>query len=211
MSAAFPTGAYTFSHGLETAINDSRISNAASCEAWIGDVLQHGSGWNDAVFLVNAYRSPDKLQQINQLATALSAGAERLRETTQLGQSFMAAASTSTSTSKDAKRAAQPLLDDPVCLPVALGAHGARCQIPLKMLLPASLQTSCSNLVWIATRLLPLGQTQALGIIANLQPLIVATAERAINSTLDDLGSAAVLADLASLEHEQLYSRVCVS
>lgn len=233
MSAAFPTGAFSCSHGIETAIADGRITNSAECENWIASIVQSGSGWNDALIITNAYAivtsnvkltgmaydadantsAPEPgevsstLPELNALALALCSGAERLRETTQLGLAFAKAAC--------AYRQVQPscltLVAGDIALPVAIGVEGALAKIPLQNLLPASLQASSSNLVWIATRLVPLGQTQALRVIANLQPLVQATALQAMNASLDDIGSGTVLADLASIEHEQLASRICIT
>ncbi|MFK8079875.1 MAG: urease accessory protein UreF [Granulosicoccus sp.] len=227
MSAAFPTGAFTCSHGLEAAIADGRLYDAYSCEEWIGGLLQHGSGWNDALFIVAAFSavklhlahvssSTDlntdatstlgvSLNTINDLVLALCAGAERHRETTQLGLAF-ARAAVPTCTAPVIS-----LIERDITLPVAVGAQGALCGIPIEVLLPASLQATSSNLVWICTRLVPLGQTQALQLISNLQPLIISTAQRARQSSLNDLGSCTLLADLASIEHEQLPSRICIT
>lgn len=232
MSAAFPTGAFTCSHGIETAIVDGRINNASSCQNWIADIIEFGSGWNDAVLIAHAYATvlnnapkgrhltasetgckPDyqalrqSLNELNDLACALCAGNERLRELTQLGDAF---AKSSKSYSSEAL-CAKDLVDGSICLPIAVGAQGALSNIPLEQLLPANVQALSSNLVWIATRFIPLGQTQALDIIRNLQPIVVSLAKQALSSTLDDLGSSTLLADLASLEHELLHSRICIT
>jgi len=147
------------------------------------------------------------LSEINDLALALCSGAERLRETTQLGIAFAKAASAS----RQSQQSSLSLIDGDIALPVAIGIEGALANIPIDQLIPASLQASSSNLVWIATRLIPLGQTEALNIIANLQPLVKSTAELAMHASLDDIGSATLLADLASIEHEQLVSRICIT
>ena len=239
MSAAFPTGAFSCSHGMETAIADGRISNASECENWIAGIVQYGSGWNDAVIMANAYaiataivtsnaepyelayasdddvpspvpgpgETTASLTDLNTLALALCAGAERLRETTQLGLAFAKA----TTAYRQDPLSSLSLVDGDIALPVAIGIEGALGEIPLDSLLPASLQASSSNLVWIATRLVPLGQTEALRVISNLQPLVQATAHRATHAGLEDIGSGTLLADLASIEHEQLTSRICIT
>jgi len=233
MSAAFPTGAFSCSHGLETAIADGRIDNASSCHDWIAGIMQYGSGWNDSLFLCAAYscivddptdratatstatgiqsdactvtNDMSSLNSINDLALALCTGLERRRETIQLGQAFARAAASPSTPS------VLSLIEDDICLPVAVGAQGALSGIPVDILLPASLQASSSNLVWICTRLVPLGQSEALRIISSLQSLMIDIAQRASECSLDDLGSCALLADLASIEHEQLHSRICIT
>lgn len=231
MSAAFPTGAFTCSHGIETAIEDGRLHNAATCEDWIAGIIRHGSGWNDALLCSATYTTVDtlvehesvtgsrvipqtrrdalkaSLHDLNALAMALCAGSERLKETTQLGTAFSLAAAVGAADGSPVSS----LVEDDIALPVAMGVAASLAGIPLKQLLPAGLQAMSSNLVWICTRLVPLGQTQALTIISKLQPIIVSTAALAHDSTLDDLGSCSLLADLASIEHEQLRSRICIT
>ena len=78
----------------------------------------------------------------------------------------------------------------------------------LESALPAYLNAFTANLVSVGVRLIPIGQNAGLGVIAALHPLIASTARRAEKSTLDDLGSAAILSDIASMRHEEQYSRV---
>ncbi len=219
MSAAFPIGSFTCSHGLESAIASVQLNDKKSAEHYIRSIIENGSGWNDAVLLVSSYTAISKaidkkshnhkiaLRPINDLALALCSGAERLTETTQLGYAFTQAAAVTC----EKIPAIAELVDNEIALPVAIGACGALAKIPLELLLPASIQSASSNLVWICTRLVPLGQSQALSIIANLTPVIAQCAQRAITSSLDDLGSCALLIDLASIEHEEQHSRICIT
>ena len=72
----------------------------------------------------------------------------------------------------------------------------------------AFLQAFSNNLIAVALRLVPLGQTNGLEIMRVLMPVIAETAARAMNSALDDLGSSTLLSDIASMKHETQYSRV---
>ncbi|MDO9061889.1 MAG: urease accessory protein UreF, partial [Bradyrhizobium sp.] len=45
-------------------------------------------------------------------------------------------------------------------------------------------------------------------VLAQLEPVVVATAGRALQATLDDLGSATFRADLAGMRHETQYTRL---
>jgi len=92
----------------------------------------------------------------------------------------------------------------PVAVGLAAGAHG----LPLRPALALFLNGFVANLVSVSVRLVPLGQTAGLRILAGLQPRILDMAGRAATSTLDDLGSAAMVSDIASMRHETLYSRV---
>jgi urease accessory protein len=74
--------------------------------------------------------------------------------------------------------------------------------------LPAFLQSYAANLVTAAVRLIPLGQTDGQLAIAALEDAVLATCAHAANSTIDDLGSAAFMVDLASMAHETQYTRL---
>jgi urease accessory protein len=56
-SPSFPTGGFSYSHGLEAAVDDDTVSNRASLEAWVAAVVAHGSGRIDADILRDAYRA----------------------------------------------------------------------------------------------------------------------------------------------------------
>ena len=147
----------------------------------------------------------DQLNKTNNLALALSAGAERYRETVQMGSAFIRAARVW----PESQHKAVLSMETTAALPVAIGIIGALNHIPLAQLLPISLQASTSNLVWIATRLVPLGQSDSLLIISELEPILIDVAAQAITASLEDLGGCNVLGDMASIEHETIASRVC--
>lgn len=181
-----------------------------------------------------------QLQSLNELSLALQVGAERYRETTQLAAAFLDAArawqpeTTSLWPATQASPAsARERIDEDsaeqiaqhtegsraehvgkrpaLALPVVCGWLGAVHGIPLQMLLAGTLQATSSNLAWIATRLVPLGQSDCLKIIASLESVVEDVALRACDATLQELGSATLAADLASLQHEQLPGRVCLT
>ena len=64
------------------------------------------------------------------------------------------------------------------------------------------------NLISAGVRLVPLGQSDGQRVLAALEPVVEATARRALITPLDDVGSAAMRADLASLLHETQYTRL---
>ncbi len=197
MSPSFPTGSFAYSHGLEWAIEDGTVANAAQLKDWISDVIMHGSGWNDAVMFANCWS--EDASSLNELALAYAASRERWLETTQLGSAFQIAASVFSSSVPR---------QDLIAYPVAAGLACSGTGIDRIHGLLAFLQGFVNSLVSVAVRLVPLGQTQGLETIRDLMPLVSETAHRAANSTLDDLGSATIASDIASMRHETLYSRV---
>ena len=71
----------------------------------------------------------------------------------------------------------------------------------------AFLHALASNWISAGARLVPLGQTDSQRVLAQLEPVVAATASRALAASLDDLGSATFRADLASLRHETQYTQ----
>ncbi|MCB1466428.1 MAG: urease accessory protein UreF, partial [Rhizobiaceae bacterium] len=95
-----------------------------------------------------------------------------------------------------------------VAYPVAVGRMAARHGIALDQALGAFLHAYSSNLIQAAVRLVPLGQRDGVAAIAELEPVLLATAECAAGSTLDSLGSATFLSEITAMRHEVQYSRV---
>ncbi|RCS24941.1 urease accessory protein UreF [Phyllobacterium salinisoli] len=205
LSPAFPVGAFSYSHGLERAIHDGLICNRETLAEWLTDLLRHGSGWNDAVLFAESFRqaladdgAPD---EVAGLAEALAGSCERHMETMLQGSAFLKAAAAWPNP------ILQQLTGD-VAYPVAVGAVAGAHGVGLEAALAAYLHAFASNLIQGAVRLVPLGQSDGVATLATLEPTILELAAHAAGSTLDDLGSAAILSDIMAMQHETQYSRV---
>jgi urease accessory protein len=201
LSPAFPTGAFAYSHGLEWAVEAGDISDEASLRDWLTDVLAHGAGRSDTVLLRHAHRNaadPDALQDIAQLALATSPARERRDEALNQGRAFVLAVAQWTATA----------LPPDLPYAVAVGAAAGGAAIPEDDTAVAYLQTFASNLISAAIRLVPLGQTAGLRVLAALEPTIVSVAEATATATLDDLGGCAFRSDIAAMRHETQYTRL---
>ncbi len=204
MSPAFPVGAFSYSGGLEQAVHDGLVSNAAALAGWLEALIRHGASWNDAVLFAESYRAYDdavRLQQVRELAEALAGSRERHQETVLQGNAFLTAAA-------HWPHPVLEMLTGMVAYPVAVGAVAGAHRTGLEPALAAYLHATASNLVSVAIRCGVTGQTQGVGVLAGLEPIIAETAARAAESTLDDLGSATIIADIAALRHETLHSRL---
>ncbi len=211
LSPSFPVGAFSYSSGLEWAVEAGDITDAATLQRWLQTVIAHGNGFCDGVFFVQSYRAVASgddalLHKVAELAAAFTPSKERQLETTAQGQAFIqtARAAWSCEALQRFSERSQGAVAYPVAVAVAAAGHG----IPLEPALHAYLHAVIANLISAAVRLVPLGQTDGQRLLAALQDVIEKTCDRALAATLDDLGSAAFRADIASMRHEAQYTRL---
>ena len=209
LSPGFPVGAFAFSHGLEWAVEVGALRDAADLACWLDDLVAHGSLRADAVLVAAAWRAADDAatRSVNDLALALAPSRERRLETSAQGTAFLAAVRQAWPAPAIA-RFAEALGEDDVAYPVAVGLSAAAHAIPLHPTLDAFTLAACSNLVSAAVRLGVIGQTEAQATIAALCPALARLAAWATTSSLEDCGTAAWGADIASMRHETQYSRL---
>jgi len=198
-SPAYPLGSFAYSHGLETAIQDGRISGAGGLEAWLEDVLHHGTGHIDAIFVQAAYGCADgaAVMALDAQARAFSPSAERLMESVQQGAAF-------TRTTRDIWALELPELTHAV----AVGYAARQLALPCVLTATLYLQAFLSNLVSCAVRLVPLGQTEGQAVLHRLSAQCEAVAARAATEGTDGLMSAAFAAEIAAMRHETLNHRI---
>lgn len=195
LSPSFPVGAFAYSHGLEAAIADGQMSDAASLQAWLHDLLTHGGGRADAVLLNAAYDADDPAE-IDATARAFAASAERLMETDLQGAAFC-----------DTVKAIHGLDLQGLCYPVAVGQSAKLLKLDVTLTTAMYLHAFIANLTAAAMRALPLGQVEGQKVQTALKSLCQSIAEDTASASLDDLHSAAWLSDIAAMRHETLYSR----
>lgn len=215
LSPGYPVGSYAYSHGLEWMVEANRVRDYASLSDWISGLITYGSGWNDAVLIALTHRlwdngdsgfSQDSLSELAELAFAVTATEELRQETLQQGAAFL-----------QVTRVAWPhaLLEDcakvigsstsyPVCYGIAVRAHAC----DLSAAVDGYIFALVSNWVSAAVRLNVIGQTAAQSLSAELVPTVCDIGARARQATIDDLGSCAFLADIASFQHARQQSRL---
>jgi len=211
LSPSYPVGAFSYSSGIEWAVEAGDITGAEALRAWLAVVIGEGGGFCDAVFLVHAHRgviSNDDaaLRAVAELAAAFSPSKERHLETTAQGRAFLD--TTCAAWPAPALDRLTAVWDGAVALPIAVGAASAAHGIALAPALHAYLHAMTANLISTGLRLVPLGQTDGQRVLAALEPVAAATAARALVTPLDQIGGAAFRADLASMRHETQYTRL---
>ncbi|MBA3324958.1 MAG: urease accessory protein UreF, partial [Rhodobacteraceae bacterium] len=195
-SPAYPIGAYSYSHGLEWAVESGDVADPAALEAWTADLLEFGAARTDAILLRHAHAAPDPVP-LAELAAALAPSAERHLETTAQGAAFAKVTA-----------AAWGLALGPAPYPVAVGRAARLLDLPADLTVTLFLQAFAANTVSAGVRLVPIGQTDGQRIAARLLPLAARIAAETEAATLDDLGGCAALADLAAMRHETQGTRL---
>ncbi len=212
LSPAFPVGAFTYSHGLEWAIEDGTVTSADDLRAWLSDILRHGAGRSDAILFAHAYRASASgdigaMRSVAELAYALQPSRERRLEAGAQGKAFVTAIG-ATWDAPSLALLAKDLAPTPVAYSVAVAVAASDHRLGLPLALESFVSAFVANLVSAAVRAVPLGQTDGQRVIRDMAPIASAVAGEALAATLDDVGGAVLRADIASMKHETQYTRL---
>jgi urease accessory protein len=211
LSPSFPVGAFSYSSGIEWAVEAGDIGDAASLRDWLAAMLADGPGFCDGVFVAHAHRAAAScdeagLRDIAELAAAFVPSRERQIETSAQGRAFIDIARAAWNC--DGLEQIIAHCGGAIVYPVAVGLVSAAHAIPLAPAMHAFLHALTSNWISAGARLIPLGQTDSQRVLALLEPVVASTAERALDASLDELGGATFRADLAGMRHETQYTRL---
>lgn len=211
LSPSYPVGAFAYSSGLEWSIEAGDIRDVAALIDWIGLMLTHGAGRNDAILFAETWQAVQtgddaRLRGVAELACALAPSRERHLETTAQGRAFLdvTAAAWHCAALDHLTRVWDGDIAYPVAAATACAGHGIASEASLH----AFVHAIVVNWISAGVRLIPLGQTDSQRALAALETAIAACAHQAGRATLADLGSATFRADLASMQHETQYTRL---
>jgi urease accessory protein len=212
LSPAYPVGGYSYSHGLEYAVEEKLVRDRETLAQWITTTVEAGAGHIGGALLAEAWRAAveggeDRLEAVAALAAAWRGTNETALESEAQGAAFLSVT-----------RTAWPhvLLDrlvperrgGPIALSVAVGAACGCHGIELVPALVAYLHSFACNLVSAGIRLIPLGQSDGQLAVAALEATIERAAHRSADISLDEVGSAAPMLDWCSMRHELQYTRL---
>jgi urease accessory protein len=196
LSPAYPVGGFSYSHGLEWAVEAGWVRDGSGLQAWVADLVAFGAGRSDAILLAHAMGADDPAP-LAELAAALAPSAERLLETMAQGAAFARTTS-----------AAWGIAVPAMAYPVAVG-HAARLLgLPARETTTLYVQAFAASVVSAGVRLVPVGQTEGQRITAALLPLAAEVAEAALGAPVEAVGGCAVGADLAAMLHETQHTRL---
>lgn len=206
-SPSLPVGAYAYSQGLESAVENMWLDNDDKICAWVLGVLENSIASTDLPVLSRCYDAwlANDLAAINHWNTFLIASRETkefLLEDSQLGIGLARVLETHNITKH------QGTIDDPISFPVLFALAGTEWSIDKKELSHAFAWSWLENQIAAATKTIPLGQTQAQRILMRILealPKILVSAEQIRE---DAIGAGLPGLALASCLHERQYSRL---
>jgi urease accessory protein len=210
-SPALPIGAYSYSQGLEWAIETGVVHDEASACVWIGDLLDWNLGRYEAPWLADmlgAWRVTD-IEQLKTLDADFVASretAELRAETLQMGYSLLRLLE-DLADFPEAPRIVLRAIQQP-SFPLVWSAAAATWQIPAEEALAAYLWAWAENQAMAAIKAVPLGQTAGQRILLALGERIPSIAQRAMQLPDDDISNYAPAFAIASSRHETQYSRL---
>jgi len=214
LSPAFPVGGYSYSHGLEYAVEAHALHDRRELQDWIEGILRFGAGRNDALLIREIHRSVtaqelERCEQIAAFAGAFRGTAELALEASAQGAAFLKALAAgwpdlaaTAPLAGWAKTAQRPVYA------IAFGAAAAVAGIDARLAMVSYLHAFCSNLVSAALRLMPIGQSDGLVCLANLSKQLPPLLDALELVPFDDIGSAALMVDFCSARHETQYTRL---
>jgi urease accessory protein len=214
LSPAFPVGGFSYSHGIEQAVEAGLVADAAAATGWIEGIVVDGSGRADATLFAAAWRAAAggddaALDAVAALAEAMRGTSELALESHAQGRAFLDTVVRVWPEPRAVAFAARcRAAGFGPAYPVAVAAAAAAGGVPLRAALVGYLQAFAAMLVSAAVRLVPLGQTEGQRILARLEPVVLAAAGAALRRPLDDAGSAAPMVDWTSMRHETQYTRL---
>jgi urease accessory protein len=210
LSPSYPVGAFSYSHGLEYAVERGLVRDAESLRLFIDTSMRAGAGRSDAALFAAAYDAAAndddaRRDEIAILASAWRGSRELALESENQGTAFLTATCAAwPSAQLDAFRARHRTPALSVVVAVACAAH----RIPPGAALAAFLHAFAANLVSAGVRLIPLGQSDGQRVVAELASCVATAAEAARDVPIDDVGTAAPLLDWCSMRHETQYTRL---
>jgi urease accessory protein len=211
LSPAYPVGAYTYSHGLETAVEEGAVRSRDELVGYVGAALRDGAGRVDGALLVAAHRAmvagrARALDAVTELGAAWRGTAETALEAGAQGTAFLSV----TLAAWPEPRLAALMARHPrrIVHAVGFGAAAAAHGVELRAAAFGYLSAFAANLVSAGVRLVPLGQTDGQTATAALMPMVAAATEAALAADLDRLGTASPMLDLYSMRHETQYTRL---
>ena len=212
-SPALPVGAYTYSQGLEWAVESRLVRTEAEAAAWIGELLEWSLARFEAPLLARqlvAWSQGDdaEVARLNDDFLASRETAELRAETVQMGWSLVKLLAELEAFASIPGWRVRLLAIDTPCFPTVWSAAAAAWQVPPDQALAAYLWAWAENQVMAALKAVPLGQAAGQRLLARLGDRIVAVAAAARQRPEARWSNFTPAFAIACARHETQYSRL---
>ena len=201
---AYPIGSYSFSSGLEYAIEINLISTAKELQDWLKNLLKFGNLQSDAILLKEAWKiktcKKDKdITDLNRFAISLNQSKEKYIESYEQGKSFIKISKESWS---------HKFPRETLMFPIAYACSAVQENISLEDTLLSFLHSNLCNLLGAGIKLLPLGQTEGQKIQLQINKYIEKEYKSILKKNLNYIGSCGWVNDIVSMKHEHQFTRL---
>lgn len=205
-SVSLPVGGYAFSQGLEYAIDQGWITKPAQVAEWTELQLTQSLAWVDLPilrFALDACSIKDEawLVELNELALACRETKELRLTDTAMGEALARLLRSLEIPTPFART-------EPVSFVVLFAIAASHWSIGVNAAAFGFAWSWLENQIAAATKLVPLGQTQAQQLLGELQPVLTQAIERANQLEMIDIGAGLPAVAIASSLHETQYSRL---
>ncbi|TDH24189.1 urease accessory protein UreF [Segetibacter sp. 3557_3] len=214
---AIPVGSFSHSAGLETYVQAGTVNNKETAQAFIEQQLSENFRNNDAAFASLAWTAAKeddarKIHELDDICTAVKLAMEMRIASQKTGTRLMKIFAGMISTkpfSSYWKASSNGTLFGHYCLAFGLIAHGLG--LTKNDMLTGFYYSAASAFTTNCVKLVPLGQQQGQELLVGLFPLITSLVDQTLTPNPAYLGRCCPGFDLASMQHEQLYSRLYMS
>ena len=208
-SPSLPVGAYSYSEGLEYAVEQRTVTDAATLQSWLEDALHYGGVRVEAAVLVRTYDARiaddgDAVRHWNEWLTAARESEELRLQNHEMGRALLKLLAEL----EPPPKSISSLLSQPCNFAVVFAIAAAHWNIVRDAAVIGYLQTWTANMINAGVKLIPLGQTAGQRLLWDLQSTIEGTARAAATVADDDLAVSNWGQALASMRHETQYSRL---
>ena len=211
VSPTLPVGAYSYSQGLEWAIEDGSVRDEATALVWIRGGLEHVLARFEAPVALRLFRAwavqdMEAVRRWNDRFLAGRETAELYAETVQMGYSMKRLLGELGFQTNEAKTALDSL--DPCCFPAAFAFAAMDVNVGERNMLLGLLWAWCENQVMAALKAVPLGQAAGQRMLCALIEPLPKLIDEIIGLRDEELSNFAPAFAIASARHETQYSRL---
>ena len=214
-SPALPVGGFSYSEGLESAVEAGQVTNEVQAAAWLADQVHLSLARSELAVLGKAFGAWQRgdlahVAELNAWVATTRESSELRQQTEQMGRSLVAWLKNRGSLDRraDAHVAALEALTPAPTWPVAFALAGAQSGAPLREVLLAFAFGWAENMVQAALKSVPLGQSAGQRILAALAEAIPAAVDHATRLMDSERQAFTPMLAILSAQHETQYSRL---